>query len=560
MRDLLNLFDNILNEASLAQKTFYQKSRLENLIKRLKAKDEFLTVDGDKIKIPITGQELKNLVDVLRTNYDATGTVISNKRMPNTLGGVPLNRLMKTSDFGGKAGVGAHGETEGKANVGPTTEAMKAIAIFTRLLNRNKESISVDDWSKVAKQVEKNAKDVKEKNKTVSTTFSELTKKVDDASKQVQDTLKLTIELSTPPFQRAVNVSPDDKQAWGILQGILNYVNTESDVQKYNRYFTNNNVKDPVNIAVVGIGGDKVDILATRTSPDGQERPLSHLSMSIKAGSSMYEQSSGMNVEGIEKLYDILGLDPLSAADAMRATNFVAKEKNKEDTPEAAKQRVQAVKDIYEIIGKQLEAYIGNRNDAGESEYLQSFLGKLKNSIQGDKRLVYVNFDARGTYNKLNPQVIDILSHYVDLGVVVDTESKSTPYIYIIDKNTGKPIMHVRLAILKSGRMTNTFELDYLLDLVRNSLKKQMQGQPQADRPQTAQPQTAIPTAPSTVQTPAPAPTPDQQQGGLIDVAGEQEPEEEPTGRLTGPGARTAKKPIQPKMTAEVLGRDLRRR
>ena len=544
MRDLLNLFDTVLNEAALAQKTFYQKSRLENLIRRLKAKDEFLTVDGDKIKIPVTGEEIKNLVNVLKTNYDATGTVISNKRMPNTLGGVPLNKLMKTSDFGGKAGLGAHGETEGKANVGPTTEAMKAIAIFARLLNRTKPAISVEDWSKVADLAKKNAKDIKEKGKTVSTTLSQITKKVDDANKKVQDTLKLTIELSTPPFLRAVNVSPDDKQAWGILQGILNYVNTESDVQKYNRYFTNNNVQDPLNIAVVGIGGDKVDILATRTSETGEERPLSHLSMSIKAGSSMYEQSSGMNVEGIEKLYDILGLDPLSAADAMRATNFVAKEKNKEDTPEAAKQRVQAVKDMYEIIGKQLEAYIGNRNDAGESQYLQSFLAKLKNSIQGDKRLVYVNFDAKGTYNKLNPQVIDILTHYVDLGVVVDSDSKSTPYIYIIDKNTGKPIMHVRLAILKSGRMTNTFELDYLLDLVRDALKKQALSQsPQA---QPAQPRPVAPVAPT--------PTADQQQGGLIDVDGEQEPE----GRLTGPGARVARKPIAPKMTAEVLGRDRR--
>ena len=191
---------------------------------------------------------------------------------------------------------------------------------------------------------------------------------------------------------------------------------------------------------------------------------------------------------------------------------------------------------MYEIIGKQLEAYIGNRNDAGESQYLQSFLAKLKNSIQGDKRLVYVNFDARGTYNKLNPQVIDILTHYVDLGVVVDTESKSTPYIYIIDKNTGKPIMHVRLAILKSGRMTNTFELDYLLDLVRDSLRKQKQELSQPAQVQPAQPQSSAPATP--------APTDDQQQGGLIDVDSEQEPE----GRLTGPGAKTARKPVAPKI------------
>ena len=543
MRDLLNLLDDvILNEAELAQKTFYERSRLETLIKRLKAKDDFLTVDGKKIKIPITRAELTNLIDILKTNYDAQGVVISNKRMPTKLGGVPLNILMKTSDFGGKAGIGAHGETEGKANVGPTTEAMKAIAIFTRLLNRNQPSISVEDWRRVAAQMKNNATDVTDPNKTVSTTLSELTKKVYDADKKVQDTLKLTIQLSTPPFLRAVNVDQSDKQAWGILQGILNYVNTESDVQKYNRFFTNNNVRDPVNIGVVGIGGDKVDILATRTEKSGEERPLTHLSMSIKAGSSMYEQSSGMNVAGIEKLYDILGLDPLSAADAMRAVNFKSKESKKEDSPEAAKERVQAVKDIYQIIGSQLEAYISNRNDAGESEYLQNFLSRLKNSIQGDQRLVYVNFDANGTYNKLNPQVIDALASYVDLGVVVDSESKSTPYIYIIDKNTGKPIMHVRLAVLKSGRMTNTFELDYLLDLVRAALKKQNQASAQ---PQQAQPQTVAPT-----------PTADQAQGGVIDTGDQVK---EPTSRLTGPGVKTARTQPQPQMTAEVLGRNLRK-
>ena len=548
MRDLLNLLDNLITEAELSQKTFYEKARLQNLIRRLKAKDDFLTVDGDKIKIPVTREELKNLVDLLQTNYDASDNVISNKRMPTKLGGVPLSNLMKTSDFGGRAGIGAQGETEGKANIGPTTETMKSIAVFARLLNRNKPAITVEDWNQVAKQIKNNATDVKAPGKTVSTTLSELTKKVYDTNKKVQDTLKLTIELSTPPFLRAVNVDQSDKQAWGILQGILSYVNTESDVQKYNRFFTNNNVQDPVNIAVVGIGGDKVDILATRTAPTGEERPLSHLSMSIKAGSSMYEQSSGMNVEGIEKLYDILGLDPLSAADAMRAVKFKAKDRKQDDTPEEAKQRVQAVKDIYQIVGSQLKTYMSSKNDAGESEYLKTFLSKLKNSIQGDQRLVYVNFDAKGTYNKLNPQVIDALASYVDLGVVVDADSKSTPYIYIIDKNTGKPIMHVRLAILKSGRLTNTFELDYLLDLVRDAQKKQNQVPASTQTPSTQTPSTQIPPT----QIP---PTTDQVQGGTIDV-GDQD--EEPTGRLTGPGAKTARNPAQPQMTAEVLGRERR--
>jgi len=137
-------------EASLAPKTFYKRDRLQNLVKRLAEKDDFMTTDGEYVKIPVTRDELTYLRDLLRTNYDAQGNVITNKRMPNTIGGVPLSKLMKTNDFGGKGGIGAKGEAEGKANIGPTTEAMKAIAIFTRLVNRNKPSIDVNDWRRVA--------------------------------------------------------------------------------------------------------------------------------------------------------------------------------------------------------------------------------------------------------------------------------------------------------------------------------------------------------------------------------------------------------------------------
>ena len=75
-------------------------------------------------------------------------------------------------------------------------------------------------------------------------------------------------------------------------------------------------------------------------------------------------------------------------------------------------------------------------------------------------------------------------------------ESKSTPYIYIMDKISGKPIMHVRLAILKSGRMTNTFELDYLLDLVRDSKKKAAQMKP-AEEPALGTPEKSAATVPA---------------------------------------------------------------
>jgi len=491
-----------LSEAALATKTFYIKDRLQNLINRLKKPGEkFLTVDGDSIQVKATPDEIKYLINLLKTNYDAQGTIISNTKMLNKIGGVPLSQLMKTSDFGGKAGVSASGESEGTPNIGPTVEALKSMAIFAKLVTRGKASITAEDVQKVAGIMKERAKLVKEKGKTVATASSTYSRRVYDTSKQVQDTISLDIRLSAPPFQRAMDISPADKKAWGTLQGIVNYVNTESDVAKYSRFFSSNNKRDPVNIGVVGISGAKTDIATTYTQPDGTERPLSHLSMSIKAGSDMYDQASGMNYDGIEKFYEILGLNPLDAADAMRATKFQSKVDRVEDTPEQAKARVEAVKGIYEIVGMQLKQRIGQLNDNGEAEYVKDFLSRLRSSIEGEGKLVYVNFDAKGTYNKLNPQLITSLSKNIDLDVTVDMDSKAVPYIYIMDKISGKSIMHVRLAILKSGRMTHTFELDYLLDLIRDSKKQQAQAQAQpATAPATAttqaQPQQKVATKP----------------------------------------------------------------
>lgn len=487
-----------LSEAGLAKKTFYVKDRLQTLVNRLKKPGEkFLTVDGDSIEVKATPAEIKYLIDLLKTNYDAQGTIISNTKMLNTIGGVPISKLMKTSDFGGQAGVNATGESEGTPNIGPTVEALKSMAIFAKLVTRGKSTITSDDVLKVAGVMKERVKLVKEKGKAVSTASSTYSRLVYDTSKQVKDTISLDIRLSAPPFQRAVNISPADKKAWGTLQGIINYVNTESDIAKYSRFFSSNNKRDPVNIGVVGISGAKADIATTYTQPDGTERPLSHLSMSIKAGSSMYDQASGMNADGIEKFYEILGLNPLDAADAMRHTKFQSKVDRVEDTPEQAKARVEAVKQIYEIVGMQLKQRIGELNDKGEAEYVHEFLGRLKNSIQGNDKLVYVNFDAKGTYNKLNPQLITTLAKHIDLDVTVDMGSKAVPYIYIIDKISGKPVMHVRLAILKSGRMTHTFELDYLLDLIRDAKAAQ------TTQATLAAPTTATPAATNATQKPA---------------------------------------------------------
>ena len=484
-------FESILNEASaLAPKTFYKKNRLEALIQRLLTPNEkFLKVDGTFTTIPATDKEVTYLKRLVRTNYDGQGNSINDGLMPNTIGGIPLSQLVKTNDFGGK-NVGTGGEAAGKANIGPTTEALKSMAIFAKLITRNKPTIDANDVVKAGKRLKAKEQLVQSTSGKVTTSSAEIVVNPEEIrpgkdGKVIKDKISIHINVSTPSFDRAVTVNPSDAEAWGILQGILTYVNTESDIAKYGRFFSQNIKRDPIHIAVVGLSGAKTDIKTVYQDGidrgvDDQgnpiERELSHLSMSIKAGSDMYDQASGSTIEGMYKFFETLGLAREQADNAMKAVKYAPKPRMKKGQTEdkaIVKQRILAVRQIYAEAAVELQNEISGMTDNEEGSYIHKMLTKLTSSIQGKGRLVYVNFDTKGRYHKLNPAQIIQLAKSVDLGVHFD-ESKSEPHIYIKDMISGKSIFHVRPAILKTGRITHTFELDHLLDLVNGQTRKQV--------------------------------------------------------------------------------------
>lgn len=480
----------MLTEASaLAPKSFYRKERLVALINRLSnPKEEFLKIDGTFTKIPATAKEIAFLKRLVRTNYDGKDNSIDDSLMPKVIGGVPLNQLVKTNEFGGK-NVSATGEQAGKANIGPTTEALKSMAIFTKLITRNKPSIDAKDVMKVAKRLKAKEELVQSPSGKVTTSSSEIVVNPEEIrpgadGKTIKDKISIQINVSTPSFDRAVAVNPADKEAWGILQGVLTYVNTESDIGKYGRFFAQNTKRDPVHIAVVGLSGAKTDIKTVYQDGvdrgvDAQgnpiERELSHLSMSIKAGSDMYDQASGSTVEGMVKFFEILGLSGDQAEAAMKSVNYSPKPRMKAGQAEdkaITKQRIDAVRKLYSVAASELQNEIGDMTDREEGSYIHRLLSRLTASIQGKGKLVYVNFDTKGRYHKLNPAQIIQLAKSVDLGIHLD-QSKTEPHIYIKDMKSGKSIFHVRPAILKTGRITHTFELDHLLDLVKSGLHSQ---------------------------------------------------------------------------------------
>jgi hypothetical protein len=463
----------ILNEGALSTRDFYKRGRLVNLIDKLTKNKPFNTINGDSIVITPTPEELVKIQGELNKfpsiKPDAIAT--SDVFIPTSIGGVKLSSLLKTNEFGGKVGISNKGEMDfSKANIGPTVEALKSFAIFAKLVFREKKNITVDDVMEVAKKADENAEEKPSGTSDTPTTYAAYSIEVPDIDRDIKDIIKLEVALSTPSFKRAVNANDKDKSAWGNLQGIVKYVNEESDINKYSRFFQKNNRRDPLNIKVVGISGAKTDISSTYITPDGTEKPIRNLSMSIKsAGAEWYDQASAGNETGMIKFYEIIGLTEKDAVSIMQEAKF--KGGGKKSSNEEFEFRIQSVYKIYELTTDLLHESIPKLNDKGEAEYIHNFLKRLKMSLAGDEKLVYVKFDVNGTYKKLKPHLLEELADHIDLDVKYTAPSgKSKPKISWFDRNSGNEVIHVRLLVnAPNKRLTHQFNLgENFFDLIEN--------------------------------------------------------------------------------------------
>lgn len=452
-----------LSEGPLSRADFKERYRLANFIRKLEKKEPFIAVSGDPIVIPASAAEIKHLKAELANSFDPAdprpkAQSIKPVDIPNTVGGIKLSSLQKTKEFGGTFSVSATGEMDvSKANIGPTVEALKSFAIYAKLVMRGKSQITPEDVLSIGQLAASNSREEAVGKSKSPTTVALYSRNVPDANKKINDQITLKVALSTPSFLRAVRTTQGDKEAWGNLQGIVKYVNTESDIGKYSRYFGNNNHRDPLKIAVVGIGGDKVDIESTLTTDTGEEKPIQNLSLSIKgAGAEWYDQASANNADGMVKFYNIMGLGEDLANQAMIISNF--QEGGKGSTPKEFENRIKAATLIYEVAYNQLKEKIP-ASVPGEAKYIQTFLANLKNSLAGDQKLVYVKFDAKGTYEKLKPHLLTKLADVIDLDVNFSADP-GRPTIYWIDKNTGRTLIYVVLLKVPSEkRLTHQFNL-----------------------------------------------------------------------------------------------------
>jgi hypothetical protein len=465
----MRAFELLLLEKNLAPSDFYKKNRLDSFISKLEKKEPFI-VDRKEQVISASPQEIEKLKSFYKF-YNQQGDARkpdASVNIPSVIGGVPLSKIAKTAEFGGRGAFNIE-----KANIGPAVEVLKAVAIYSKLTDRSDQPITQEKIQEILINLKNKVSLTKQSAKSKAETFSgSISQEVSDQQQQVKDIISLQISANEGPFLRAIALKPEDKDIIGSLKGILNYVNSDTELARYNRFFNQNNRKDSVKVAIVGGLGEKTDVKTTYTDPtSGEERTLKSLSMSLKAGkSASVDQAPGTNEIGIRKFFDILGFDSSVADSAMQKSKF--KSKVGTDTPESLEQRKQASAKILSLAGQYVESKYFSKNDKGEAAFVKEFLQNLVKAMTKEESLIYVEFNADGTFNKLNPKKIVYLADYIDLYSDLKVSSTGVNYLYFRDRNTGKSLFHIRLMVSKAERIAFFFVLDSLLELVRESILK----------------------------------------------------------------------------------------
>lgn len=428
-------------------------------------------------------------------------------------------------------------------NKGEASEPVLSAAVVAKLIKRGKNN--VEDIT---------GNDIKE-TLTQALLNPNLTYTVTDKNSRVADTIEFRIKVKKPTMDYLL--SDDFWQGYEpFLPSVVHYANS-GQMDRYADYFYKNGKADLVRVVSDGVSEAttrKTDIEAYITDDSGEQRKLKGLNVSLKAGSPHIGQVGGgqiLNPNG--KGYVLSNAQDLFGPFGVNI-----------NAPKKINSKVEFWVDAYKQAAKQLSAQLNGadaKTEAGIVYRIANFVTNHATKGDPDIRLVSLGTTGLSSIHSFKNIATKMASEDIDLVCEyrqgVSKTGDPRPEIRIYDKNSGQPLIYIRYSSTQDEtKIWNTVEMrDLLKDLTtlkyHKSVPKPVDTQAPVPVAQTSAPvaSAALPSTPTTTRlqgTQFISPQP-----GLPD-------NEEPAGRLTGPGAKTARKPTQPQMTAEVLGRERR--
>lgn len=508
MRDLLNIFDTILNEVTISKSKYGPGTQysLSGSVPGQKLQQLMQDYGFDSTP-PLTMQDVNSLSndEIIQLPTIPVGAGADAYLFANNAGQqILITGSASTIGPMFNSYTGAGGDKGAKiANRGETSEGILGAAMFAKFTKRedNEEigSVTPQDIANVLNNLQQTGEDQYEV-------------QVQDYESRIADQVTFVLRLKTGPYADLMDPAKRPMLA-NEFASAAGYVNS-ADAERYSRYFYINGKADQIVIMADGVTGEKEqkpDVWVYVTDENGQPRKL-RLNTSLKVGGiSQFGQVSGGDAETQQTLWQYFDVDVNP-----KLKNFDTKvKKSVRDT----------YKEIYEYAARQLERELKNADPEQEAGVIDNISQGITHfATLGDRNVELVDFDRGGfkilRFNNLvrKLQTVNLEASYID--------SKTWPEVAIHERGNPKNrLLTIRLKIenLPTKKDPNAL-------YIRNYIEKGplLEKLTQYRRGSWDQP------------------------GGGISADTLDQQLKQP--RLTGPGARAAKV-AEPNYSPDVLGR-----
>jgi len=437
MRDLLNIFNSIVNEVTISKPKYGPGTQFAVSAGSQKGQDllQQMTQQGFDTTPPLTMQDTSELGDQEILNLP---TVVVSKGGDGYLFANDAGQYILVTGTAASIGpcfnvyTGANKSADnpddlGKiANRGETAEGILGAAMFAKFVKREPDedigTVTADDISKVLDSLQKTGQDQYEI-------------EVEDYDNEHADRIAFVLRLKTGPYQDLMDPAKQPLLASEYASAAA-YVNS-SDAERYSRYFYINGRADQITIMADGVTGEKTqktDVWVYVTDKDGKPRKL-RLNASLKTGGiGQFGQVSGDSEETQETLWNYFGVD---VAPAMKKF----------------KQNIQggdskaAFASVYQYAASQIEDALQNSSPKAKAKMIDSIAQGITHfATLGDPKVELVDFSDGGfkilRFNNLVEKLknVDLAASYVG--------SKAYPQVDIHERGNPKnKLLQVRMKI-----------------------------------------------------------------------------------------------------------------
>ena len=409
MRDLLNIFDSVLNEVTISKAKYGPGSQFSVATgsKNGQALLQLMQQQGFDATPPLTRQDTSELGDQEILNLPSVavskggdGYLFANDAgqfilVTGTAAAIgPCFNVYTGAKSGDPEDVGKI------TNRGETSEGILGAAMFAKFTKREPGedigTVTAQDISGVLDSLKKTGEDQYEV-------------EVDDYDNEHADRITFVLRLKSGPYQDLMDPAKRKLLA-NEYSSAAAYVNS-SDAERYSRYFYINGRADQITIMADGVTGEttqKTDVWVYVTDEDGQPRKL-RLNTSLKVGGvGQFGQVGGDSEETQQTLWNYFGVNIDPALPAFRREIKAGNAR-------------EAFEKVYGYAARQIDRELADASAEQEANIIDSIAQGITHfATLGDPRVELVDFSKGGfkilRFNKLKEKLQDIDLAAVMLG------------------------------------------------------------------------------------------------------------------------------------------------